>query len=121
MSDTQRAAILTKGTTCITPAGRAGTVPPGAYLIVDIDGAAEQGELFIEVTGGLVAIRTHGIRIAEGTTPFVSGDVRRPGMVAGTCGHAVAGTEWLAGFRTCERCPADEQGHVDGRGGETRD
>lgn len=28
-----------------------------------------------------------------------------PGYIAGRCGHRVAGTEWLAGFRTCERCP----------------
>ena len=40
--------------------------------------------------------------------PFESGLVRglcRPGYVAGACGHAVAESEWRAGFRTCERCP----------------
>lgn len=36
--------------------------------------------------------------------PFVSGDISRPGMVAGWCGHAVALSEWRAGFRNCERC-----------------
>jgi hypothetical protein len=30
-----------------------------------------------------------------------------PGFVVGVCGHRVAGSEWRAGFRTCERCPAD--------------
>jgi hypothetical protein len=28
----------------------------------------------------------------------------RPGYVTGNCGHAVAGSEWAAGFRNCERC-----------------
>jgi len=27
------------------------------------------------------------------------------GYVVGECGHRVAGSEWRAGFRTCERCP----------------
>lgn len=31
----------------------------------------------------------------------------QPGYVVGTCGHRVAGSEWRAGFRTCERCPSD--------------
>lgn len=30
----------------------------------------------------------------------------RPGYVTGECGHAVAGSEWRAGFRRCEHCPA---------------
>lgn len=29
----------------------------------------------------------------------------QPGYVVGTCGHRSAGSEWRAGFRTCERCP----------------
>lgn len=31
----------------------------------------------------------------------------QPGYVVGTCGHRLAGSEWRAGFRTCERCPDD--------------
>lgn len=31
----------------------------------------------------------------------------QPGYIVGACGHRVAGSEWRAGFRTCERCPAD--------------
>jgi hypothetical protein len=31
----------------------------------------------------------------------------QPGYVVGTCGHRVAGSEWRAGFRTCERCGGD--------------
>lgn len=40
----------------------------------------------------------------------------RPGYVAGQCGHAVALSEWQAGFRVCERCPApaaDDERDVD--------
>jgi hypothetical protein len=33
-------------------------------------------------------------------TPFPG----RHGYVTGTCGHAVAGSEWNAGYRKCERC-----------------
>lgn len=29
-----------------------------------------------------------------------------PGYIAGRCGHRVAGSEWRAGFRVCERCPS---------------
>lgn len=32
----------------------------------------------------------------------------QPGFVVGTCGHRVAGSEWRAGLRACERCPAGE-------------
>lgn len=39
-------------------------------------------------------------------TPFPG----RPGYLTGRCGHAVAGSEWRAGFRVCERCP-DETIH----------
>lgn len=28
------------------------------------------------------------------------------GYVVGECGHRVAGQEWRAGFRNCERCPS---------------
>jgi hypothetical protein len=28
----------------------------------------------------------------------------RPGYLTGRCGHAIAGSEWVAGFRNCERC-----------------
>jgi len=30
----------------------------------------------------------------------------QPGYVVGTCGHRLAASEWRAGCRTCERCPA---------------
>lgn len=33
----------------------------------------------------------------------------RPGYFTGFCGHAVAGSEWRAGFRTCEHCTLQER------------
>jgi excisionase family DNA binding protein len=36
--------------------------------------------------------------------PFVSTERPRPGFVVGTCRHAVAESEWRAGFKKCERC-----------------
>lgn len=29
------------------------------------------------------------------------------GFVVAKCGHRIAGSEWRAGFRVCERCPPD--------------
>lgn len=49
----------------------------------------------------------------------------RPGYLTGTCGHAVAQSEWKAGFRTCERCPRgtniyvpdnEDEDSIDGEG-----
>lgn len=36
--------------------------------------------------------------------PFVSSEGPRSGFVVGECRHAVALSEWRAGFRKCERC-----------------
>lgn len=36
--------------------------------------------------------------------PFVSSEGPREGFVVGVCRHAVARSEWNAGFRKCERC-----------------
>lgn len=33
-----------------------------------------------------------------------------PGYVVATCDHRIAAMEWRAGFRTCERCPAERAG-----------
>jgi hypothetical protein len=41
--------------------------------------------------------------------PFVNPDLPpelTAGFVVGHCGHRVAGSEWRAGFRNCERCPS---------------
>lgn len=101
---TDRTAVLRRDTTYATASGQAGTVPPGVYLIAPSAWAAERGEMLIELAGGLVSINPDGVPVAEGTVPFVSADGHRPGFVAGECGHAVAGSEWLAGMKTCERC-----------------
>jgi hypothetical protein len=45
--------------------------------------------------------------------PFVGPDGPIPGYVAGHCGHRVAASEWRAGFRTCERCPAPAEATPD--------
>lgn len=55
-----------------------------------------------------------GIGLGEFTVDVVGPDVPvtfyhdeigfRPGFVVGDCGHAVAGSEWRAGLRKCERC-----------------
>lgn len=42
--------------------------------------------------------------VAE-ATPF-GGPGVLPGYVVGECGHRVARSEWAAGSRVCERCPA---------------
>jgi hypothetical protein len=31
----------------------------------------------------------------------------QPSYVVGNCGHRVAGSEWRAGYRVCERCPSE--------------
>jgi hypothetical protein len=36
-------------------------------------------------------------------TPFPD-PLERPGRVTALCGHGIAGSEWRAGFRWCERC-----------------
>lgn len=38
----------------------------------------------------------------------------RDGFVVAHCGHALAGSEWRAGFRVCEHCPgpAHQAGHA---------
>jgi len=46
--------------------------------------------------------------------PFVHPDLPE-GLsgVVGYCGHRVAESEWRAGFRTCERCPASDYPEAD--------
>ncbi len=101
--------IVSEETTCITPSGRGGRIPAGAYPVVPIDGADEKGEVFLEVGGELVAVSNTDplVTYAEPGTPFRAPDlppVLVAGFVVGECGHRVAGTEWRAGYRNCERC-----------------
>jgi len=46
------------------------------------------------------------VPLADDPVPFVGPHGPVPGFVTGLCGHRMAGSEWRAGFRTCERCPA---------------
>jgi hypothetical protein len=41
----------------------------------------------------------------ERVVAFPDSPVIVPGRVTGDCGHLVAESEWIAGFRVCERCP----------------
>lgn len=41
-------------------------------------------------------------------TPFEIDGVSLPGYVVGYCGHRVAGSEFTAGYLTCERCGTPE-------------
>jgi excisionase family DNA binding protein len=70
-------------------------------------------------TGSLTSVRTLGghrrYRTAEvyallngEAYPAPGSDIPgQPGYVVAVCGHRVAGSEWRAGFRACERCPAE--------------
>jgi hypothetical protein len=62
--------------------------------------------LTLESTGdqlwSLVTVTTLPEEVVPAGEPFPG----RKGFVTGLCGHAVAGSEWAAGFRTCERCHA---------------
>ncbi len=44
--------------------------------------------------------------LAGDPEPFDPGAGPMTGYVAGHCGHRVAESEWRAGYRNCERCPA---------------
>ena len=43
-----------------------------------------------------------GLKPGDPIPPEQTGGM--PGFVVGECGHRVAGSEWRAGFRNCERC-----------------
>ncbi len=42
--------------------------------------------------------------LPEGAQRFIVDGFAFPGYVVGTCQHRVAESEWVAGFRKCERC-----------------
>lgn len=43
-----------------------------------------------------------GLKPGDPIPPERTGGMK--GFVVGECGHRVAGSEWRAGFRNCERC-----------------
>lgn len=111
----------------------------GAYLLSSHDtirAATEQadtgeGDWHAEALHDLTTGRTYeGVRTTvfhrtdnrhpDAGQPFVTGPpdalVNHPprtGYVVGYCGHAVAGSEWRAGFRVCERDDPAAYGPVD--------
>jgi hypothetical protein len=55
---------------------------------------------------GVAACEDPNCVVAGVPVPFDPGTGPVTGYVAGDCGHRVAESEWQAGFRVCERCPA---------------
>lgn len=107
-----RLAIVTDPIPALAHTGRGCTLPVGAYRVVDIDGA---GPNLVYVhgpnNGDLVAFDPtfDGVTIANAGDPYHNSALPPDlfaGFVIGECGHRVAGSEFRAGMRTCERCPA---------------
>lgn len=64
------------------------------------------GQVSVSFHGKPAAEPVYRVDITDGV-PYV-GPLHGPmdGYVVGLCGHRVAGTEWRAGLRVCERCPS---------------
>jgi hypothetical protein len=73
-------------------------------VTVDFDKA--KGTIYAGMRSGVeLQVEDRWVHPAAGE-PFINEEIgARPGFVVGECGHAVAESEWRAGFRTCERCP----------------
>jgi hypothetical protein len=69
---------------------------PIGYLADPAEVSAKVAEIWPGLAGSA------GLLTSDQDAPFPG----RPGYVTGTCGHAVAGSEWRVGFRECERCPS---------------
>lgn len=86
-------------------------LPAGAYPVVDVDGAGPE-MIYLTGPGGKVAgidRALPGVTLANAGEPFQHPNLPPEvlqGFVIGECGHRVAGSEFRAGMRTCERCPA---------------
>jgi hypothetical protein len=76
----------------LTPASWAELKEAGDSVLLGVD-AVRSARLAVNPNPGSVPDSVAG-------TPFPG----RPGYVTGTCGHAVAGSEWDAGYRKCEGC-----------------
>lgn len=108
-TEAKRIALVAEQTVCITGSGRGGRVEPGAYQVIEIDGAEDRGVVYIQVAGKLVALSATAPKVtyARPGEPFSHPDLPAEltaGFVVGECGHRVAGSEWRAGFRICEHC-----------------
>ena len=106
----QKTAVLLRAVEGTDPRDNAVTVQPGVYQILHEPGDLPAGSISIwsnpdRLDVAIIPNDGARVRIADGTVPFVIPEIgHRPGMVVGTCGHAVAGSEWLAGMRKCEYC-----------------
>lgn len=105
-------AIINTATTALHHTGRGVQLPAGSYPVVDIDGAADRGVLYVTgPDGNLIGLNPTdpAVTVVTPGEPFQHPDLppeMLTGFVVGDCGHRVAGSEWRAGFRTCERCPS---------------
>ena len=50
----------------------------------------------------MTAKKTNELKPGDPIPPEQTGGMA--GFVVGECGHRLAGSEWRAGFRNCERC-----------------
>lgn len=110
-----RLAIVNKPSAAIDHTGHGITIKAGSYPVADLDGTAERGEAYVTLNGKLVQINSSdpAITYAHAGDPFFHPGLPPEmlnGFVVGECGHRVAGSEWRAGFRVCERCQSPEKG-----------
>ena len=105
-------ALIERETVCVTGSGRAGRIAKGVYPVVgEIEDTEGQQVAYLQVGDDLYIVSATDDRITFATPgePFNNPDLpaeMTEGFVVGECGHRVAGSEWAAGFRSCERCAA---------------
>jgi hypothetical protein len=87
-------------------AAEGGMVTSGSRVTITTARALERKGYAVFTEGS--TRRNWGIRrtgqSAPGNPVPPESNAGRPGFVVGECWHAVAGSEWRAGFRACERC-----------------
>lgn len=106
-----RLAIITDPTPALAWGAGIFELPAGAYPVVDVHGAGPEMIYLTGPDGKVAGIdrALPGVTLANAGDPFHNPALPPEllvGFVVGECGHRVAGSEWRAGYRTCERCPA---------------
>jgi hypothetical protein len=84
------------------PLDRADLAAPGP----DQEAALDRVERVLAVEEAWRAAEFTPTSPTDMPVPFDAGHGPRDGYVVGACLHAMAESEWAAGFRTCERCQA---------------